>query len=201
MTEHRLVDPDKSGATAESNLEYLEQIRGLPAGSLEREELITKFIEDNIPLVILRVNSYLGITPSESYLIDDMIAEGFLALTEAVRKLADADTPEDGGNPSGYIGQRIIWAISRLAENESKAHFLNPKYRADSIDVIDPRDIIEVNDALYAACETEEDRIIIEMRVRGCTDQDISDRLEIPRRAVCFQRHQIEKRYRQLSEE
>lgn len=193
MIWHPLVKPNQKGATAESNYSDIEIIRQLEDGD-ERDIAINAMITANIPLVVLKVETYMGLHPSVDFLVNDLVSEGVLALTLAVKDLAELETPDDLGNPSGYIGQRIIWAIARLVDNDEKQqlpHDYQPPYPLE----VDPMSIVDTRDLLRAACQTPEDVTIMEMRERGCTDQEIADRLDIVRRAVCTQRHELMQRY------
>lgn len=192
---HPLIKPDQTGATTESNLQDIEMIRQLPED--RRGVEIDALIEANLPLVILKVESYLDLYPGAKFLQSDMISEGLLALTQSVQNLATLETPEDGGNPNGYIGNRILWAVARVVENEDRQQ-VPEGYRPPYPLQVDPRDIVEIRDLLEAACQTPEDVIIMEMRERGCIDQEIADRLGIARRAVCVQRHEMMGRYNRL---
>lgn len=115
---HPLVQPNYKGATAKSNCQDIEFIRALP--ETERGPSIDAMIKRNISLVNHKVEICIGIYPHAEFLSDDLVSEGLCALTKAVQDLAKLETPSDGGNPSAYIGQRIIWAITRLIELEEK---------------------------------------------------------------------------------
>jgi hypothetical protein len=195
-----MVNPGTKGATSESNLNDMESIRRLPAGD-QRKSLINKLIQDNIPLVVIKLNTYLGLFPGVAYLQHDMFSAGLVALTEAAHRLSELDTPEDGGNPSGFIGQAIIWAMGRVVENEARQAVPKDYYPPHQPREVDPREIIFVRDLLSAACQTDEDRIIIEMRERGCKDHEIASRLCISRTSVRVQRHELMLRYLALHEE
>lgn len=196
---HPLIDPNQRGATTDSNLDDMEVIRGLSGES--RREAIQAMILANMPLVILKVESYLLLFPGASFLEDDLISEGILALIEAINRLSNLETLNDGDdNPTGYINQRIIWKIGRFVENDEKQRVPNDYSLSPVLD-IDPTAIVETRDLLIRACQTEEDMIIMEMRGRGCVDQEVADRLSIPRSAVRVQRHELMQRYDSLVQE
>lgn len=199
MKPHPLVKT-RDGATAESNLADMEVIRGMDEGP-EREAAINAMIEANIPLVFSKVKGYMALHPSVSFLHDDLVSEGFMAVIDAVRRLADRDTPEDGGNCTGYIGNRIVWAICRLMEHHEKEQRIPPEYESGTPPVVNPMEEIDTRDLLFGACQTPEDVIILEMRERGCKDKEIAERLSISRRAVGYMRHELYERYLELREQ
>jgi len=233
MIWHSLVQPNHKGATTESNFRDIEIIRGLPQHvdnpgwdgtedtlaflpNPERVAAISAMVTGNISLVLHKVEVYIGLYPNTKFLFDDLVSEGLLGLTEAVHKLAELDTPEDLGNPTGFIAQRILWAITRLVENDDKQqapHDSRPPQRStiegyysrryglrrlreqDDIVISDSTTLVEMRDLLDATCQTPEDAIIMEMREQGSTDLEIASRLDIPCRAVCLQRHKLMQRY------
>lgn len=216
---HPLVNPDQHGATAESNLQDMDIIRGLPSQVInplwggeddiihsqfidnkERQAAINSMIEANIPLVLLKVTTYIGLNPVTNYLADDLVSEGVLALVAAVNSLANLDTPEaNENNPNGYIGNRIIWGIARLAENEDKQK-VTEDYNLRAKLEFDPSIMIDMLDFIMSACQTPEDITIIEMRMTGSTDEEVAARLDISRTAVRVQRHELMQRYDALME-
>jgi DNA-directed RNA polymerase specialized sigma24 family protein len=193
MTWHPLVKIDRVGATADSNQEDMECIRALPDG-LERDNKIDAMIEANVPLVKAIVEKYIGLHSGVAFLFDDLISEGLLALISAVKKLSGMDTPEDGGNCTGFISARIIWAICDLMDQQAR-QIIPEDYTPPYPVSFDPMEEFELRDLLAEACQTPEDCIILEMREAGSTDQEIADRLSIPRRAVNYMRHEILQRY------
>lgn len=208
---HPLINYNQKVATAESNLADIGAIRQMKAG-LEREDLINTMIESNIPLVFLKVDTYIKLYPNFKFLYDDLVSAGFFALTQAVNLLSKLETPEDGGNPTAYISNRIVWGIGRFIDNEIKQQIphefaIGCQLPARSIVPggslmvglqINPMSIVDIRDLLDHICQTPEDRIIITMRERGCTDEEIAKSLDISRSAVCVQRHELMKRYEDL---
>lgn len=196
---HPLIDPDQKGATADSNLDDMAVIRGLSGTS--RQDAMQAMVLANVPLVMFKVESYIALYPGLAFLHDDLVSAGVLDLTESVHRLANIlPTPEGGGNPTGYISQRIIWAIGEFVENDTKNEVpdnYSPPPRLE----IDPTAIVDTRDLLEAICQTREDMIIMEMRERGSTDQEVADRLGIARSSVRVQRHELMQRYDNLVQE
>src|SRR5438876_451182 len=79
---------------------------------------IRQMIESNMPLVLTKVESYIGAYPDLSYLRDDLVGEGMLGLTEAVNRMAQ-DGPIDKPNPTGYICVWIMKMIGEVVDKES----------------------------------------------------------------------------------
>lgn len=212
---HPLVDPKQKGATAESNFDDMAVIRQMPPtipnpqwdgentefiDNPKRRALINNMVKANIPFVIAKVEIYISLEPSVEYMYDDLVAEGTLRLLEVIIKLADMDTPECGGNPTGYIGQYLVWTMARLIENDIKQQIIPKNYRPSTPAVIDPMDIVDTRDLIESVCLTEEDRILVDMREHGCTDEEIAARLDINRRAVTAMRCQLVTRYKRALE-
>lgn len=193
MKWHPMVKADQTGATSDSNQRDMEFIRGLPEGP-ERRVAIDKIITANVPLVFTKANTYINLHNDVEFLCDDLISEGLVALTLAVFDLASMETPDDGGNCTAFIATRIVWAMCKFVEKDE--HQQIPKgYSPPGPIIIDPRDEIETQDLLKSTCNTPEDHVIIDMRKKGCNDQEIADCLGLSRRAVNFTRNEIMNRY------
>lgn len=195
---HPLIDPNQKGATTDSNLDDMEAIRELHGEA--RKEAIQEMVLSNVPLVMWKVESYIRLYPKLSFLHEDLVGEGILGLTTAINKLAEMEEPEGGGNPTAFISQRISWTIGWFVDNDKKQnipYYYSPPLVSD----VDPTTIVDTQDLLEAACQTEEDLTIIEMRKRGCVDQEIADRLGSARSSVRVQRHELMQRYDKLVQE
>lgn len=195
MTYHPLVNPDRAGATTEQNLAWMEDIR---AGETD---LINVMIEANIPLVMLKLESFLKLYPGFDHMWDDMVGEGLLALTEAVHDLAKKPTPEDeeDNNPQGFMGMVIVRRVGKMLSAQTRP--LPETYRSPLDVVVDPRDSVDTQDMLEAVCETYIDREILDRRMQGSTIKEIGDALDLPREAVSVYLQEIKDRYEQLSGE
>lgn len=203
---HHLVDPDQQGATPERNQVGMGIIRELEPGK-SRDSLIKRLIEENVPLVFYKADTFINLHPDSAFLADDLVSEGILALTQAVNDLAEMETPEDGGNPTGFISRRIGWALSGCVKSHER-HKMIPGaidgeegYKPPSKPVVvDPKEMIELKDLLDASCQTDEDRVILQLRYQGSTDDEIAKRLSITRRAVSKRRQFILTRFEHLIE-
>jgi len=192
---HPLVRIGHQGATAESNLRDMEVIRRLRGD--EKKAAINAMIEANMPLVFLKVESYIGLHSSVGFLKDDLVSVGLIALTQAVYKLADQATPPGGGNPSGFINQRIIWEMCRLIDQDARQN-IPEGYTPVGPSVVDPMEIVDARDMLEAICYTEEEVVILQMKEDGSTDDEIAQRLDVTKRTVREHRRILEKRYQTL---
>jgi len=192
---HPLLIGSGQSASQESNHRDILVIRALQPGP-HQTDLINDMILANIPLVFLKVGSYIDLHSSATHLKEEMTNEGSLALTLAVQKLAAMGTPSDGGNPTGFVGQRIIWAISRVAEKDAKQKFPAEAIKEDI--PLDPCANIETLDMLEVACHTPEDVILIHARLRGSTNQEIADILGTTKTAVSLQCQDIRDRFEML---
>ena len=195
---HPLIDPTRKGATADTNLDDMAVIRGLSGEP--RKEAMQAMVLANIPLVMFKVESYIALYPKLSFLHEDLVSEGVLGLTTAIDKLAKMTEPEGGGNPTAFMAQRITWTIGWFVENDKKQN-IPYDYSPPLVCDVDPTAIVDTQDLLDATCQTEEDHIIMEMRGRGCVDQEIADRLSIARSSVQVQRHELMRRYDELVQE
>lgn len=192
---HPLIKVGQTGATAESNLQDMAVLRSLP-DSIEKDVLINELVQNNVPLVRVVVESYIGLHPKIAYLRDDLFSAGATGLTIAVKKMATRTLPDcTKDNPNGFIRQRIIWHLAQVIRDEYTQQLIPNDYELPYPREVDPRDIIETRDLLKASCLTKEDEVIIAMREKGCTDQEIADSMDITRYAIYMQRRDIERRY------
>ena len=175
-----------------------------------REEMI----EGNMPLVVMKVDSYIRCYPNVAYLRDDLHSAGFVGLVQAVNKMAEHDQPNNV-NPTGYVSVAITREIARLAENESAMGLTSIPEPADGPSSDDdvpevghnvPESIIDVNasaaqglfelrDLIESCCETDEERTLIRMREEGYADRDIAEALKMPHTAAYTLRKELEQRF------
>lgn len=119
---HPLINPNKGGATTEQNHVWIAAIREMQPGE-DRLALINTMIEANIPLVFVKLKTFVQLFPGFKYLWDDMVAEGLLALTEGVHRLGDMSPPgeDDVDNPTGYVGVMIVRRVGRMLDDLTRA--------------------------------------------------------------------------------
>ncbi len=79
--------------------------------------------------------------------------------------------------------------------------------RKDQISRVDARQLVEAHttpdrttdndllDLILSCCGCEEEEMIVQLRVKGYTDEEIGEQLTIPTRTVCLRREQIEERF------
>lgn len=193
---HPIIDSSKGGATKEQNLEWMEKIRGSEAE--EQQHYINEMIEGNIPLVLLKMETFLKLSSMNSYLWDDIVSEALLSLTQAVQALAEMETPDVDNNPSGYIGVVVVRRVGKMIEKEIEAQRIPEDYTYPTDVETDPRDEIEIQDTLYAACETSLHCDILRMRAKGCNMQEIGEVLNLSRQSIGFYLHEIREQYEEM---
>jgi hypothetical protein len=130
----------------------------------------------------------------------------------------------DKPNPTSFIGFYIFLYIGKLVEEESLVHvpgrvrrdrkkkgkeiFVpNKEESIDSTFILerdglrDPRTVVDLTDEIMGCCETNIEREIIQHRIEGRSDQEISDILGVPRISLNLMRRQIYQRFKDRNEE
>ena len=157
-----------------------------------RDELIELV---NMPLVTLKVRDYVACFPQLAHMNDDLIGEGNLAVVDAANRMMASATIR---NVTGYLGVAVNKAIGNFIDGE-----LYPDDRAarrnrqngsqqeqlhkvmDSDSVIgqlehDPRQEAELLEMIVGLCESDEERAIVDLRIKGYVDAEIARQLDIP---------------------
>lgn len=171
-----------------------------------------KLIETHLPLVEELVNCYLKSTPASRHLRDDMIGAASLALVVAIDSHAGRDE-----NVKGYAAESIRRAIHVEAQEEPAigptARRLSQIRGDDSEDVgkfsrcesdltqlESPCETVrDLRDQIEAACESQFDRDVVQLRSEGCTDTEVAARLSVSQPTVMRARKRIETRFDELS--
>lgn len=177
-------------------------------GNVEaRERLILGYTA----LVIHKVDSWLSVFPTLTYLEDDMRSEGFLAVTKAVNKIAEGDLPETN-NPTGYVSVAIHNRISNHVMDEATIRVprsVAPDQRAsvsarvfeglesDMAATMDHEELVDTKDILDSLCQTEYDSAIMDLRTRGYTDAEVATQLGLPPTTVYMLRRELYERFQQ----
>lgn len=143
-----------------------------------------QLILGNIPLVRYKVGTWLTEYPNLKFIEDDMLLEGTLALTRAIKRLGQLSQPEDPdeSNVTGYISTAIHRAIGRLVGHEYK-HRTSGSV-SELLSEEDPTEFIDFLDELQGACETEEHLILLQLRADGHTDEYVANVLDCSRAMV-----------------
>ncbi len=179
------------------------------------KDAIRKMIEANMSLAISKVDSYIGTYPHVSYLREDMEGEGFLGVTMAVNKMAEAG-PIENPNPTGYISYWIMERIGYVVDREITSGLTDRgirKKRAKQqtvahqvamppvLDILmdDPTKLIELREQILSCCETEQDRTIVRMRESRYTDKEIAAALDAPVTTTYMLRRAIYARFLEKS--
>lgn len=175
-----------------------------------------KMIQGNMSLVIDKVDGYICRFPGVAYLRDDLISEGFVGLTTAVNKMAEAG-PREKPNATGYMSYWINASIGAVVDKETAngvtdrtvrrhkeqpdamPHYVPiPEVMTNDI-VVDPMSMVDLQDLIDSCCETEQDRIIVAMRAEGHKDKEIAARLDLPITTTYMLRREIYARFLEKS--
>lgn len=178
-------------------LTELEQARLGSAAA--RDKLIIGFAH----LVLSKVKIWLGLFPAVSFMSDDMVSEGFVAVADAVDALID--NVDEDGFPTEYVKTAIINRIANLVEDENTIRIPRSADEGPSVFTGYDRDmcvdggygVIDLQDTLKAICETQQDWEILRLRAENNTDNEIASILGISRTAVQFSRASLAVRYEQ----
>ena len=170
---------------------------------------ISEMIEANIPLVKSKVEGFLTAFPHLEYLRDEMIGEGNLALCEAVNLMR---TAKPIARPSGYLTAAILKGIGNFIDSELYTSDRTARRRrsngddqeqlckvSNSDSVLgsldyDPRPEAELLDLIQGCCESDEERAIVDLRIKGYVDDEIARQLDIPKTTVFMLRRGLYKR-------
>jgi len=173
-----------------SNVDRNQQLfSSVVTGSLEAR---TRMIEDNMPLVITRVDTFIRIHPNLNYLRDDMTSAGFCGLIGAVDNI-QTGVATDATNITAYLSTAVQRAIRDLVVLEvpilvpgrtqrlaranggciQVAEVVNGVLDTQTVDAkfieeVDLRNLFE------SCCECEEERTFLAMREAGYTYQEIA---------------------------
>ena len=181
-----------------------------------REEMI----EGNMPLVIAKVDAYIGCHPQVAYLRDDLHSTGFLALVKAVNTMAEHDEPCNV-NPTGYISVAITHEIARVIEKESAMGLTSISESEDrpssdrdvpevghdipesTTDVNESavQGLFELREVLQSCCESDKERTLLRMREEGHSDREIAEALGLPHITTFRLRKELEERFNQKCRE
>ena len=156
-----------------------------------------EFIKENMPFVTKKVEAFVTKFPQYTYLQDDLLSEGFLALTKAAHELAKGKQGPNL-NPSGLIYVCVRNALIDLVKRER--HVPLTKDIEASL-LVDPISEIELKVDLQALCKDEKDRRIIEMREQGHTDEEIGAELGISRSQAGRRRQSLHARYARYAQQ
>jgi RNA polymerase sigma factor (sigma-70 family) len=179
-----------------SNAKNLELYRRLISGDISAK---AGLICDNMPLVVSIVDrEFTKRCPKRRRTQDDLIGEGFLALTKAINGLARSKKPVE--HVGGYLSMAIRHALYKavcaddkdtsLSLDENREGYKdrgffgeyygestnedNREHRCYDALAVDLGSEVETRDLLNAACVTDQDRTILDLRERGLTFREIA---------------------------
>jgi len=171
-----------------------------------------RMIEGNMALVIVLMAAYLHEHPYIDFLRDDLISEGFLALTKAVNQLALADVIEEP-NPTGFLRESIYCSINDHAREENTipvpartqrhSDTCIPPYvvSIDTVDppLTDPFQVVFLLEKIEGCCEDPLDQQIISLRLQGYRDHEIGERLQCSQQHVSHLRKRLYERFQEAA--
>ena len=173
-------------------------------------DAIKRMIELNMPLVVYKADMFVRAFPSTEYLVDDMISEGFLGLTEAVNLMAQTGAVEEP-NPTGFMSEGIKRRIGAVADSgygstiasrddrrRNRSTPMAPAEVRDS-ETEDPAGMVELRDLIDSCCETDLERQIVALREKAYSDREIAAQLELPYSTIYLTRREIYARFLEKS--
>jgi RNA polymerase sigma factor (sigma-70 family) len=169
---HELIDSMRH-ACKPSTKQDNERLYGslLAGNTVAGEELIV----NNMPLVVSIIDGYLKKFPELETERDDLTAEGFLALTRAVKALNLSNTA--ACNVTGYLGRSVENHLVDLARKRARqvvTQSSDVDYSKRSLAGIDSIERVEVEDLLRHACKTAFDWSLVRLRLEGHTTREIA---------------------------
>jgi RNA polymerase sigma factor (sigma-70 family) len=150
-----------------------------------RQQMITGYM----PLVVDVVDTFLKSRPHLEYLRDDLMSEGFLNLTSSVTKFVVRDVDE----PTAYLASTLRRAIAEVVCEIGDKPGCAERYTFGP----DSTEEIDILDELDAACLTDLDRKLVELRRAGFTFYEIAEAVERSRPTVRNDFNAIRERFEQ----
>jgi RNA polymerase sigma factor (sigma-70 family) len=196
----------------------IDMVRCGQSGNRERNDLLyqavkagdeaarEQMIQENMSLVLTKVKAFLATRPELKYLRDDLVAAGFIGLTQAVNAMKDHDTDDAyAQNPTGYLNVAILNELTHLADEEStvsipwqtqsKGRRLGEELRRPEPSGHLPEEVvrmapdhatlIELRDLIESCCTKEHDRRIVALREENHTQAQTAAILGVSVSYVC----------------
>ncbi len=182
------------------NLLNADTRRG-PTSTIERNDLLyaqmragnsnarDEFIVGNMPLAIWLTDNYLHKWPQYEYLQSDLLAEAFLGLVTAANRLRATAVKR----PTGYISQVIQNSILNAAKRSTSR--LTIETYDDSALARTPPAFLDLWDSLKAACATDADYTLLQLRAQGRPLREIGKLLSASFATVQTRLARIKKRF------
>jgi len=149
-------------------------------------EAADELIMNNIGLVKATVDIVLRLWPGYRYLYDDLVGDGLLALTQAVRHLT---APPETSFKNLVIGavRLALFKVFERRECRYTDTFSNIEINSeDPLLAVECGDfeLLEWHEFFGAQCLTEQDREILRLNLEGYSLEETSTMLSAPRRSV-----------------
>ncbi len=195
---------DKSPSTSPSTKENIKCLQRAIAGD---NEAIDEFIVKNMRFVGGIVTKFISRHPSAQYLADDLFSEGLLFLTKCVnhwvRDVREKGSKHFTGNEEkisilGYLYIAVYRNVQRCYELDSTDTFSKtmrsrhtpsgsntPTRQVDTSQgwienqTYDAFQEIFYLEQIYGACKTEEETLLVNARLAGLSQKEISKELGI----------------------
>lgn len=169
-----------------------------------------EMIEANLPLVTLKADDYILCLPHIEHLKDEMLGEGQLGLVEAAEFIRLGGVPDE--NVTGYLRAAIQKKIGYLVDDElytsdrSARRYRNRGDDPPQINKVpdsdfvlsslgyDPHKEADLLELIVGCCETDEERAIVDLRIKGYVDAEIAKTLDIPLTTTYMLRRELYQR-------
>jgi hypothetical protein len=221
LDQYLSTDLNRMSPRGQSSVQVNDEL--YPLVSAGDEAAIIQMIELNMSLVVAKVAAYIRCYPFAAYLQDELLSEGFVGLTKGVRKMAE-DGPIFNPKPTRYMEYWILCHVGAVIDREdangesdrlkrlrrqqeknnpgeSEQIRLRRVPLPDSMansshadELVDPMAMPDLRDLIAACCETDIDRIIVDMREKGYKDAEIAKVIETPYSTTYMLRRAIYRR-------
>ena len=189
----------QKAATRKENLRLYPRVA---AGDPDaREEMITH----NMPFVIYLVEAHLRKWPKRAHLQDELTANGFMRLVDAVNRLANQKRVGKC-NPTGFISplrNRSLYDTALDCALVRTPHYAPSVTVTTDLDVskvmlsngVDTPEDIDTREAIEVCCETEEESLCVAAREQGYSFRDIQESFGFSRMAASRALGNVLRRY------
>ena len=171
-------------------------------------------VEENLALVMVKVDAFLAQAPGFAYLRDDLISAGRLGLVKAVNKLPTGRIRMHALNK--WIGRcvtrefvemlatenviRVPGRTSRRRCEHGGDYIPNPVVLhniPETLETDGTQGTVDLEDVFAACCRSDEDRVCLRLRREGYTLREIAPRLKLPLRTTYRLFRQLQARIRE----
>jgi RNA polymerase sigma factor (sigma-70 family) len=166
-------------------------LRRMTDGDLNaRDDLIVR----NLPLVRYYVDGFIRRNSQYSYLRDDLIGDATLKLVRAVNSLQASDEGDYNVNPTFYFARAIQTSINDSIAKSPLIHTTRSTTNVPATVICDldtfedctcdPFNVVDLHELVMACCHTDEQCLIVQMRLEQYTFDAIAKQLGIKKCTV-----------------